>query len=603
MPKFDDNGRLDIEYYESLIVSQPKALITQLTPLLDNASTAQAIETQLQARYFIASAYYYLSQRSKIIPIAERGLELANAHDNARFSARFLGILAVGELSNRDFETATRYANQSLKRVVEVAPQTSLHGELLLLAAQVFYESGALQSALKVMVKANDIFTSLGDQKNRSEALASIALIYDELGQPEQALEYHLKSLELIDVDQNRVEASITYYNIALTYRNIDNAAQARHYAELSLKYAQEADDDIGAAYAIYELAYLDEDTGQLQRALAQVNKVLPVFEENNITGMMVLNHLLRARLRARLDLPGWDEDLAVAEPLVEKTPTLKRRIALVKTKAKVYEWVNEQTLALQYYKEWVALGEEQLNVTQEESTRRYQAMFELREAEAENELLNTQKKLAESELEAREFRQWLLIILSVALFLVLAAAITVLVMQIRTKTRFRQLALVDELTQTRNRRSISVFAEKALAAARTSKTDVCFAMVDIDHFKAFNDRFGHDVGDEVLKKVAATLSSELRARDALGRWGGEEWLIVLVDSCSDNVEKVFSRIQERLAQLTLGVEGAPSITISMGCTTLTPDDNALEGVIKRADEALYQAKLNGRNRYEVRNP
>ncbi|WP_265615878.1 tetratricopeptide repeat-containing diguanylate cyclase [Alteromonas aquimaris] len=591
---------MDNDFYNQLIVTQPQQLLTQLEPLIHHSATDLEKEVQLQARYFIASAYYYLSQRNKIFSVAEKGLTLARAQGEQKFEARFLAILAIGALSKQNFNFANNYANQALLLAEELAAETLFHGEILLLAAQVYYETGALQRALKVMVKANEIFTNLNDTKNRSEALASIALMYDELGQPEQAIEYHLQSLDLIDIETNLIEASITYYNIALTYHSSNEPQKARHYAELSLHYAQKAKDEVGAAYAIYELASLDEEQQAFDRAFELVNTVIPVVQENDVTGMIILSHLLRARLLAHLQLPDWEADLAIAEPLVEKTASLKRRIALVRTKAKIYELINNPPSALEYYKQWVSLNEEQLKATQEQSTRRYQAMFELNEAEAENELLHTQKKLAETELEAKEFRQWLLIILSLLLLIVLVAAVAMLLMQVKTKKKFREMAMVDELTNTRNRRSISLFAQQTMAEAKEKHTNVCFAMVDIDHFKSFNDRFGHDVGDRVLKAVASAIASELRVRDALGRWGGEEWLIVLPDSRCESIENIFQRIQSRLKTMHLGLEDAPVITVSMGCTNLLAHDMSLDQVVKRADEALYKAKNNGRNRFEI---
>ena len=173
--------------------------------------------------------------------------------------------------------------------------------------------------------------------------------------------------------------------------------------------------------------------------------------------------------------------------------------------------------------------------------------------------------------------------------------------MKHETKKKFKELALLDELTRTRNRRSISVFAQKAMDAAREKNSPLCFAMIDVDHFKQFNDRFGHDVGDEVLVLVADELSKELRQTDALGRWGGEEWLIVLPNSSSDVMSGVFERIQARLRTLKLSMEGAPPISVSMGCTDYHSSDASLEAIIKRADEALYRAKELGRNRCEIK--
>ncbi|QPG05155.1 diguanylate cyclase [Salinimonas marina] len=600
-PVFDTPTQLDMDYYSHQIATQPDVVLDQLLPILQNTNPAPSPQIEMQARYLVAHAYHYLSQHNEIEAIASKGLTLAKNHGNKKFEARFLGMLAFGALNAQNIAVAMDSAQRSIELAASYAPDTLFHGEVLLLAARVFYESEAISKALKAMVKANDIFTRLNDTKSRSEALASIALIYDELGQPQQALEYYMESLALIDPEENLIEASITYYNIALTYRNTAYKDKARVFAEKSLEYANKASDDVGAAYALYELAYLDEQAQAFERSMERVDQVIPVFEEHQITGMTILSHLLRARLRARQNHPGWEVDLAIAEPLVAKATTLKRQIALVRSKAVIHESLGNVTKALSHYKQWVTLNEQQLEDTQKQSTRRYQAMFELNEAAAENKLLSTQKKLAESELEAKEFRQWVLIILSLALLVVLAAAITVLMIQIRTKKKFRRLALVDELTHARNRRSISVYAQKAIRAAQANQSPLCFAMIDIDFFKAFNDRFGHDVGDEVLKKVAQTITSELRGRDALGRWGGEEWLLVLPDSSSEHIGNIFERIQTKLTTMDLKVPDAPAITVSMGCTDLHASDSTLEQVVKRADEALYQAKENGRNRFETR--
>lgn len=591
--------QLDVDYYNELIVEQPTELIEQLTPLISNDLPASPPQVELQARYLIASAYYYLSQRSAISEVAEPGLELAKAQQNWRYEARFNGILAVAALNEALFDTAVGFTQTSLELVETNAAGSALHGELLLLGAQVYYESGAIQNALRVMVRANDIFTNLKDDKNRSEALASIALMYDELGQPQQAIDYYHKSLALIDPEHNKVETSITYYNIALTYRSIEQPEKAREYALLSYRYAIEAGDLVGAAYAEYELASLQEDAGQLQIAYDQAQALLPVFIEHDITGMVILNHLLIARLGAQLDKTGWQQNLAAAKPLVANTPTLKRRIALARSQAQIFAHTGQYKQAVQAYKTWVELAAEQLTETQLQSTRRYQAMFELKEAEAENQLLLTQKKLAEAELEAKEFRQWVLLILAVLLVLVLAGVVIGLILQVKTKKKFKSLALLDELTQVRNRRSISVFAQKAITAARQQQHSLSFALIDIDHFKQFNDRYGHDVGDEVLKQVAQALSQELRTGDALGRWGGEEWLIVLPGSELSNMPAIFSRIQRRLQNIRLDNVAARGVSVSMGCTALDPTDQSLETVIKRADEALYKAKHQGRDQVE----
>ncbi|NVJ60842.1 MAG: GGDEF domain-containing protein [Gammaproteobacteria bacterium] len=592
-----NKNSIDITYYQELVSNQPNQVVDELTQFIESAGDKTNINDLLEAHYLVLNAYYFLSKREQIPPIAEAGLELAIKNNRKDFEARFLGMLAIAALSEQDHTRATKLAYRASAIAKQLGEEEPLMGEILMLEANVHYETGALKDALRVMVAADKIFTQHGDKKNRAEAMASIALLYDELGQTREAIDYHLRSLELINTEESLIETTITYYNIALTYRNIDELEPAEKYAKLSLEYANKANDEIGAGYAIYELAMLDEARENYEQSLAKVDPLIPLFENSSISGMIILTHLLRARLRAQLGMNGWQQDLDTAEPYVEKSGSLKREIALVRSKAYVYDRVNQPEKALKSYQQWVELNKEQLKEAQEQATRRYQAMYELKEAESKNKLLSTQKQLAETELKARESRQWLLVSLSIALVLLLAGAFYVLIMQVRTKQKFKNLAMIDELTKTKNRRSITQFANEAIDQSRINQTDVCFALIDIDNFKTFNDTYGHDVGDEVLKKVANTILHELRAGDALGRWGGEEWLLVLPHNRQINMPKIFARIQNSMRDANKDFSFDQEITISMGSTTLSPEDENLEEVVKRADEALYRAKDAGRNR------
>ncbi|GAB7021727.1 sensor domain-containing diguanylate cyclase [Salidesulfovibrio brasiliensis] len=162
---------------------------------------------------------------------------------------------------------------------------------------------------------------------------------------------------------------------------------------------------------------------------------------------------------------------------------------------------------------------------------------------------------------------------------------------------QLRLLALMDELTGVGNRRA----AEEALRSAhrKLAVDGIPYGVlfVDIDHFKAINDTYGHDVGDDVLRMIASTLKEGLRERDAVFRWGGEEFMLVLGGSGRDGLCTVGERIRMLAEQSWLEVgDEKVGVTVSMGgCTALAEAD--VETVVKCADEALYDAKQTGRNR------
>lgn len=156
-----------------------------------------------------------------------------------------------------------------------------------------------------------------------------------------------------------------------------------------------------------------------------------------------------------------------------------------------------------------------------------------------------------------------------------------------------------DPLTGLANRRSLEVFLRTAQITAMEAGTPLSILMIDIDHFKKFNDSYGHQVGDQVLRLVARVLQESVRESDLAARYGGEELIAVLpgaaLDTCTEVAERIRRRIGEaRLTRRTTGEE-ISSITISVGVAQFRMAESA-EGMIERCDRALYQAKRSGRN-------
>jgi len=154
-------------------------------------------------------------------------------------------------------------------------------------------------------------------------------------------------------------------------------------------------------------------------------------------------------------------------------------------------------------------------------------------------------------------------------------------------------LAYLDALTGLPNRRAVSQMIEKRMAE---TKPEMGLVVADIDFFKSINDTYGHDIGDRVLREVASLLKSSLRERDLVGRWGGEEFIILLHEG---NVIKHMQTI-ERIRRLfeNTAIANGLHITLSFGGSDWQTGDT-LEKLFARADQALYVAKSKGRNRVE----
>ena len=159
------------------------------------------------------------------------------------------------------------------------------------------------------------------------------------------------------------------------------------------------------------------------------------------------------------------------------------------------------------------------------------------------------------------------------------------------------QLALLDNLTQLANRTYLLREIEARFEEMRRYGIPFGLLFMDIDFFKRFNDTYGHDVGDEVLKLVASTFTANSRTFDVYGRWGGEEFVGVVRNIDADNLEALGNRMRVLVNQsFLMHDEARLGVSISLGATVAHRDDTA-ESLIKRADTLLYRSKQEGRNR------
>ena len=162
---------------------------------------------------------------------------------------------------------------------------------------------------------------------------------------------------------------------------------------------------------------------------------------------------------------------------------------------------------------------------------------------------------------------------------------------------RIEELAELDELTGAFNRRCIMRMLDEEIALAGRSGTPCSIALIDLDWFKRINDTYGHPTGDEVLRTFAISMFANIRSIDRFGRYGGEEFLLVLPDLSVDAAARALDRLRAIIADLDWSAfSPSMNVTISAGVATLRPNESP-DTFLARADSALYAAKAKGRNR------
>jgi diguanylate cyclase (GGDEF)-like protein len=174
---------------------------------------------------------------------------------------------------------------------------------------------------------------------------------------------------------------------------------------------------------------------------------------------------------------------------------------------------------------------------------------------------------------------------------------ISLAVQKARLFEETRKLSTIDELTGISNRRHLFQLAEREIARSLRKKSALSLIMVDIDSFKPFNDTFGHLSGDKVLRAVADKLQDGLRDMDILGRYGGEEFVIILPDTDREKAWTAAQRLLMLVREMDNPLTGSGmTLTISAGISFLSQKDPRLKKMLDEADIALYKAKNQGRN-------
>jgi len=164
---------------------------------------------------------------------------------------------------------------------------------------------------------------------------------------------------------------------------------------------------------------------------------------------------------------------------------------------------------------------------------------------------------------------------------------------------------LNDVLTGIANRKGLLKAFEEVLIQSQKNRVSISLLMLDIDHFKKVNDTHGHLVGDKVIKFISDTLVTQIKGQDTASRFGGEEFVVLLPDTCLKNAHKIAESIRSKVETTRLrrsnNQQSLGQITISIGVTHYQQNES-IESFIDRADAALYESKQNGRNRVTIYN-
>jgi diguanylate cyclase (GGDEF)-like protein len=375
----------------------------------------------------------------------------------------------------------------------------------------------------------------------------------------------------------------------------IDEFTEAR-------KLSVQVNDAQGVAFA--DLLDCDAriELGQLQRAAFECNSALRAFQA--VHSADEVKEALG--LLARIDLANGHADRALASlnEILDQggADLLPTRVA------SLYEWRARANAALgNYHDAYTDLAEYARRYAAANDAERsrqaatMRARFETDREIENNALLKRELEVSreQSERQARQLR-WNAIAVASGV-LVIALLIYFLLANRRYRQQLVKLASQDSLTGLPNRRRTAELATAAVARAIATEQPLSIALIDLDHFKFINDRCGHATGDFVLKEFARVGREALRDSDVLGRWGGEEFLLVMPGATAEIAQANLERMRTLIFGIRLPASGAGlRVSLSAGLATSVKHGRSLDEMIARADSALYVAKNEGRDLVRV---
>lgn len=579
-----------------LSMRDPKKAIAAAAAALDAASRTTSVdESRIAALYAIeAESYSLLELDGEARSAALTGLEFAPLpNDSTHLTLQMVYAENVYDADGINAALAALYKARSLQLAGSRADLC-----LQITIGRVQNRGGRSDLALSTLTAAYRASLSLPVAEPRVAAAAALSPVMRSVGDYKQALAL---SQEVIDWEAKHhatLSLSVEHYLRGQILSEMHNYNDAIVEIQRARQLSIELSDQQGIGFADLATCRVRLELEELEAARNDCESALRIFSASQTVDV----EKDAQTLLARLDLAEGHAEKALAqlnEVLRGSAEQMMPRLV-----PSVYELRARANASLQRYPEaYRDLSEYLKRYTARNEAERAQQVSSLRARfETDREIERNEslrRELATAEERAQRQRAQLRWVVVGTGFsgLVIALLTYLLVINRRYRRQLVRLATEDSLTGLPNRGRIATLAMRALLTAFERQEPLCVALIDLDRFKAINDRYGHAAGDRVLQEFATMARNSLRPSDTLGRWGGEEFLLILPNTTLDVALGMLDqlRLQAGLIAPT-DDEVDLHVSISAGLATTGEEPCSLEEIVARADLALYEAKSSGRD-------
>jgi diguanylate cyclase (GGDEF)-like protein len=416
-------------------------------------------------------------------------------------------------------------------------------GKILLLIGVSYYHMKNYRQSIHSILQAKQIFERFKQQDFLALSLVNLTKAYSNLNQQEKAFECIYEALQ-IAVDHNfHVVESEGFYNLGIMHFKNNEFDIARSHLKYSQRIAKK-----------FHLKYF------------------------NIKARLGLGQILLNRYETSDALILYKQCLKESQEIgIDRLVMETHRLM-----SEIYEVLHSYKKSLHHFKNYSDLSSKVFNKESQQKTQSIEVLFRTKSARLEADFtrrknVSLEKEIVERKKIEEELRN--------------------------SEQRYRKMASYDPLTKLFNRRHFFNLAEIEYERANRYNHDLSVMMIDLDHFKLINDQYGHIIGDEMLTFVAGLCKKNLRKIDLIGRYGGEEFIVLLPQTGSEDALSLANRLCEVIGETSMtSVKGKVQITVSIGVSVNGESIERLEKLFDLADQALYRAKENGRNQVAFAN-
>jgi diguanylate cyclase (GGDEF)-like protein len=589
-----------IRALQILVDQDANAALKKVAQLLKTELTAPMPDGQrLASLYSVqAQAYSILELESKARDAVFKGLKYATDNSDP-VRIMLLSLYAENVYDQAGIAAAVKTTEEAQA----VQKRGSLEDICLLIGRGLLqYREDREDLAIGSLTQAYRSSTTPALAEPHVLAAGVLATVLRGMGDYPQALALNQEAIDWDTAQHAPLALSVDRFLRGRILILMQKYAQAIDEFDDARKLSAMLNDTQGVAFADVRVCESRIELGQLIKARAACENALFTFIASRFSDEVKETEALLARIDLAEGHP--EKALATLNEVLDHSGTdvLPLRVA------SLYQWRARTNAALHNYRDAYNDLSEYMRryVSTNDADRTKQAValrarFETDREIERNALLKRELDLSheQSQRQAQQLR-WNAIA-AVSAVLVIALLMYFLVSNFRYRQQLVRLASTDGLTGLPNRRRTAELATDALAAATESDKPLTIAIIDMDHFKFVNDRCGHATGDYVLREFARLGRESVRPEDALGRWGGEEFLLIMPDATAE----VAIATLERLRTLVFGINLPPSgaglrVSLSAGLATRDRQVRSLDELIARADSALYVAKNEGRDLVRV---